>query len=147
MPEDQELKARRRADYSSDNDQYAHINNSVYYHLFDSIVNTYLIDHCGLKPPDSPLIGLVVSSFCNFFAPLSFPGVLDLGLRVNKLGKSSVTYEVGVFEDGKEYPSAIGGYTHVFVENQSRKSATIDDRTRVGLKKLLQVPANPRAKL
>ncbi|KAJ3559645.1 hypothetical protein NM688_g216 [Phlebia brevispora] len=91
----------------SDNDQYAHINNSVYYHLFDSVVNTYLIKHCGLAPPDSPLIGLVVSSYCNFFSPLSFPAVLDLGLRVTKLGTSSVTYEVGVFEEGSDSVSAV----------------------------------------
>ena len=123
----------------SDNDQYAHVNNSVYYHLFDSIVNTYLIEHCGLAPPNSALIGLVVSSYCNFFSPLSFPAVLELGLRVNKLGKSSVTYEIGVFQEDVESVSAVGGYTHVFVENKSRKSSTIDDRTRAGLERL-EVP-------
>lgn len=128
----------------SDNDQYAHINNSVYYHLFDSVVNTYLIQHCGLTPPDSPLIGLVVSSYCNFFSPLSFPAVLELGLSVTKLGKSSVTYEVGVFEEGSGAVSAVGGYTHVFVDNVSRKSAVIDDNTRAGLRRLLA--AVPQAK-
>ncbi|KZP11611.1 thioesterase thiol ester dehydrase-isomerase [Athelia psychrophila] len=141
-----ELKARKRAEYAyflsyrtrwSDNDQYSHMNNSIYYHLFDSIVNAYLIEHCGLAPPDSPLIGLVVSSFCQFFAPLAFPQVLDLGLRVTKLGKSSVTYEVGVFEEGKDTPAAVGGYTHVFVDNKSRKSASIGDEARTGLEKLV----------
>lgn len=62
--------------------------------------------------------------------------VLELGLRVNKLGKSSVTYEVGVFERDKEYVSAVGGYTHVFVDNASRKSTSIDDHTRHGLHSL-----------
>ncbi|KAL6306844.1 thioesterase, partial [Sparassis latifolia] len=140
-----DLKARRRADYRyfltyrsrwSDNDQYAHINNSVYYHLFDSIVNTYLITHCDLSPTASPLIGLVVSSFCYFFSPSSFPDVLDLGLRVSKLGSSSVTYEVGVFQEGEDVPSAVGGYTHVFVDSESRKSAPMADQTRRGLSKL-----------
>jgi len=116
---------------------YSHINNSIYYHLFDSIVNTYLIERCGLTPPSSPLIGLVVSSFCQFFSPLSFPQVLDLGLRVNKLGKSSVSYEVGVFEEGKDTPAAVGGYTHVFVENKSRKSMAIGEEARIGLEMLI----------
>lgn len=170
-----ELKTRRRVDYPfflsyrtrwsvslcislerhftfccihrSDNDQYVHINNSIYYHLFDSIVNTYLVEYCGLTPPSSPLIGLVVSSYCHFFSPLSFPSMLDLGLRVVKLGKSSVTYEVGVFEEGINTPSAVGGYTHVFVENQSRKSATMDSRIRAGLQRLRSSIPLPQAKL
>ncbi|KAH9486208.1 60S ribosomal protein L28 [Psilocybe cubensis] len=140
------LKSRRRSDYAfflsyrtrwSDNDQYSHINNSVYYHLFDSIVNTYLIEKCGLNPTASPLIGLVISSYCNFFSPLSFPQVLDLGLRVNKLGNSSVSYEVGVFEEGKDAPAAVGGYTHVFVGSVSRKSSPMAEETKDGLAKLL----------
>ncbi|KAJ7674188.1 thioesterase thiol ester dehydrase-isomerase [Mycena rosella] len=148
----QPLKQRRRKDYPyflsyrtrwSDNDQYSHINNGIYYLYFDSVVNTYLMEKCGLDPATSPLIGLVVSSFCEFFAPLSFPQVLDLGLRVNKLGTSSVTYEVGVFAQGQGAPAAVGGYTHVFVERAERKSAPIAPETREGLTKLL----GPAAKL
>ncbi|KAF9535606.1 thioesterase [Crepidotus variabilis] len=148
------LKARNRIDYSffleyrtrwSDNDQYSHINNSIYYHLFDSVVNTYLIERCAQDPATSPKIGLVVSSHCQFFAPLSFPQVLDLGLRVNRLGSSSVTYEVGVFEKDKDTPAAVGGYTHVFVDSQTRKSTPMEDRTKNGLAQL--VPAQPTSKL
>lgn len=136
----------------SDNDQYSHLNNSIYYHLFDSIVNTYLIESCGLQPTESPLIGLVISSFCQvsfsckdvslsslvvqFFVPLSFPQVLDLGLRVSKLGTSSVTYEVGVFRQGAESAAAVGGYTHVFVDRESRKSMAMGRETKAGLEKL-----------
>ncbi|KDR85804.1 hypothetical protein GALMADRAFT_234896 [Galerina marginata CBS 339.88] len=150
------LKARTRSDYVyflpyrtrwSDNDQYSHINNSIYYHLFDSIVNTYLIENCGLNPASSPLIGLVVSSYCQFFSPLSFPQVLDLGLRVNKLGSSSVSYEVGVFEQGKDTPAAVGGYTHVFVGSVSRKSTQMAEDTKVGLGKLLKSISKEAAKL
>ncbi|TFK21024.1 thioesterase [Coprinopsis marcescibilis] len=139
-------KTRQRSDYGyflsyrtrwSDNDQYGHMNNSIYYHLFDSIVNTYLIEQCGLKPKESPLIGLVVSSYAQFFAPVGFPQILELGLRVNKLGKSSVTYEVGVFEQEKDRPSAVGGYTHVFVDNDTRKSSAMAKETRDGLDKLV----------
>lgn len=107
-------------------------------------MNTYLIERCGLTPPNAPLIGLVVSSYCNFFAPLSFPAVLELGLRVNKLGKSSVTYEVGVFERDKENVNVVGGYTHVFVDNTSRKSTSIDERTRHGLQLLQPVATLPK---
>ncbi|KIM47442.1 hypothetical protein M413DRAFT_439107 [Hebeloma cylindrosporum] len=150
------LKTRTRADYVyfldyrtrwSDNDQYAHMNNSIYYHLFDSIVNTYLIEKCGQDPTSSPLIGLVVSSYCQFFAPLGFPQILDLGLRVNKLGNSSVTYEVGVFEQGKDSPAAVGGYTHVFVGSVSRKSTPMAERTKEGLLKLLKGAERTVAKL
>ena len=124
----------------TDNDQYAHINNSIYYHLFDSIVNTYLIQHAHLSPTSSPLIGLVVSSYSHFFSPLSFPAVLDLGLRVTRLGSSSVTYEIAVFQEGTNVPSVVGGYTHVFVDRNSRKSCLIAPETRAGLERLLRVP-------
>ncbi|KAJ4362406.1 hypothetical protein N0V83_010499 [Neocucurbitaria cava] len=127
------LKARRRSDYGfqleyrtrwSDNDMYHHLNNSVYYYLFDSVVNTYLIKHCALHPPTSPQIGLVVNSNCTYLAPIEFPAIVDLALRVNKLGKSSVTYEIGVFEQGKDEVMAVGGFVHVFVDRDTRRPAT-----------------------
>ncbi|KIM64635.1 hypothetical protein SCLCIDRAFT_1213137 [Scleroderma citrinum Foug A] len=163
------MKRRLRSDYPfflsyrtrwSDNDQYAHVNNAIYYHLFDAVVNNYLIDHCGMHPTKSEQIGLVVSSFCEFFSPVSFPDVLDLGLRVSRLGTSSVTYEVGVFRakarpndnhivpacwqrKQEENPSdtitpvAVGGYTHVFVESTSRKATPIDAKLKSSLMKLM----------
>ncbi|KAG8215949.1 thioesterase thiol ester dehydrase-isomerase [Butyriboletus roseoflavus] len=162
-PGTNDKKNRRRSDYPfflsyrtrwSDNDQYAHVNNAVYYHLFDAIVNTYLIQHCGLTPTQPDLdgnqIGLVVSSFCEFFFPLSFPDALDLGLRVAQLGRSSVMYEVGVFKSlggdetsgtpgSVDAPAAVGGYTHVFVDKHSRKSVAMNARTKDGLEKLVTV--------
>ena len=109
----------------SDNDAYSHLNNTVYSHLYDSIINSYLITHCGLKLPSAAVpssqIGLVVSSYSSYFAPISFPAVVELGLRVNKLGKSSVEYEVGVFEEGQEEVRAVGGFTHVFVGRENRR--------------------------
>ncbi|KAF2189038.1 Thioesterase/thiol ester dehydrase-isomerase [Zopfia rhizophila CBS 207.26] len=124
------LKRRRRSDYKfqleyrtrwSDNDMYHHLNNSIYYFLFDSVVNTYLIKHCSLHPPTSSQIGLVVHSHCDYLAPIEFPAVVDLALRVNKLGKSSVSYEIGVFEHGQEEVKAVGEFVHVFVDRESRK--------------------------
>ncbi|KAF2806399.1 Thioesterase/thiol ester dehydrase-isomerase [Mytilinidion resinicola] len=125
-----DLKNRIRSDYKfqleyrtrwSDNDMYDHMNNSIYYFLFDSIVNTYLIERCALNPPTSDRIGLVVHSHCDYFSPVGFPAVVDLALRVNKLGKSSVTYEIGVFERGEDSVKVVGEFVHVFVDRNNRK--------------------------
>ncbi|KAF2453246.1 HotDog domain-containing protein [Lineolata rhizophorae] len=141
------LRSRRRADYRfsleyrtrwSDNDMYDHMNNSVYYYLFDSIVNTYLVQRCGLDPPSSNQIGLVVHSHCDYIAPISFPSVVNVALRVNKIGKSSVTYEIGVFERGDDAVKAVGSFVHVFVERESRKPARrgMGDTLREGLERI-----------
>lgn len=109
-------------------------------------------------PPDSGnrTDSLASLSGPQFFSPLSFPDVLDLGLRVARLGTSSVTYEVGVFKatsesvggnSDEDAPAAVGGYTHVFVDKQSRASVAMNARTRVGLEKLVTVVNGTRAKL
>ncbi|KAI0824480.1 thioesterase [Trametes gibbosa] len=145
----EELRTRTRAAYPFflsyrtrwiDNDQYAHLNNAVYYHLYDSVANAFLIQHARLDPSRSPSIALVVSSFSHFFSPLSFPSVLDLGLRVTKLGSSSITYEIAVFEEHAHAPSAVGGYTHVFVDRHTRKSTPISPDARTALQSLLPDP-------
>ncbi|KZV69187.1 Thioesterase/thiol ester dehydrase-isomerase [Peniophora sp. CONT] len=150
------LKSRSRTEYPffltyrtrwSDNDQYGHVNNSVYYHLFDSVINAYLIAHCGLEPTKSERIGLVVESHASFFAPLAFPEVLELGLRAIALGRSSVTYEVGVWKEGVEKVAAVGGYTHVFVDSESRRTSAIEGNLRVGLGRLLVDGAGSKSKL
>ena len=123
----------------SDNDQYSHMNNAVYNQLYDSIVNEYLANHCGLQATVSPVIGLVVSSFSEFYRPVAYPQMLELGLRVSRLGKRSVTYEVGVFEEGVETVAAAGGSTHVFVGSGSRKAVDMSKEIREGLEKLVVV--------
>ncbi|KAH9847982.1 thioesterase [Lenzites betulinus] len=146
----EELRTRARAAYPFflsyrtrwiDNDQYGHLNNAVYYHLYDSVTNAFLIERAGLDPSSSPSIALVVSSFSHFFSPLSFPAVLNLGLRVTKLGSSSVTYEIAVFEEHVHTPSAVGGYTHVFVDRHTRKSTPIGPDARTALQALLPAPS------
>lgn len=106
---------------------------------FDSIINAYLIQNCGLHPPTSKQVGLVVHSHCDFFGSVAFPTLVDLGLRVNKLGKSSVTYEVAVFERGAEDVRAVGGFIHVFVDKKKNRPAAegMGAETRKGLEKLL----------
>ena len=126
--------------YRSDNDVYHHMNNSIYSFLIDSIVNAYLIEKCGLKPETSEQVGLVVSSYCDYFGSVAYPSVLDLGLRVVKLGKSSVMYEVGIFEQGQEQVKAVGGSIHVFVESNGRRPGKdgMVPQTREGLAQLLE---------
>lgn len=108
------------------------------------MVNTYLIKHCSLHPPTSSTIGLVVHSHCDYLAPIEFPAVVDLALRVNKLGKSSVTYEIGVFEQGQEDVKAVGEFIHVFVDRDTRRphKAGMDRDLKRGLDVLLSSKAN-----
>lgn len=107
----------------SDNDMYDHMNNSIYNFLYDSVVNSYLIEHCGLHPPTAAQFGLVVHSHGDFFGSIAFPAIADLALRVNKLGKSSVTYEVGLFERGVEEVRSVGELVHVFVDRKTGRPA------------------------
>ena len=105
---------------------------------FDSIINAYLVEHCGLDPPQSDQIGLVVHSHCDFFGSVAFPKVVDLALRVNKLGKSSVTYEIAVFEHGAEEVRAVGEFIHVFVDRRTNRPATngMSVNARTGLEEI-----------
>ncbi|KAJ4396487.1 hypothetical protein N0V93_000706 [Gnomoniopsis smithogilvyi] len=141
------LKARRRSDYPfildyrtrwADNDQYAHMNNSIYNFLYDSVVNTYLIEHCGLRPKNGEQYGLVVHSHNDYFDSISFPAVAELALRVNKLGKSSVTYEIALFEKGEDNVKSVGEFVQVFVDRTTgRPSANgMNDIMRRGLERI-----------
>lgn len=128
----------------SDNDMYHHLNNSVYAFLIDSIINAYLIAKCGMDPRSSKQVGFVVNSYCDFFGSVAYPSVLDLGLRAVNLGKSSIKYEVGVFENGEDEVKAVGGSTHVFVDRDSKRPANngMEPEIRTGLTELLgKVPA------
>ena len=116
------------------------MNNSIYSFLIDSIVNAYLIEKCCLDPATSNQVGLVVSTYCDYFGSVGYPSVLDLGLRVAKLGKSSVMYEVGIFEQGDQQVKAVGGSIHVFVHSKGRRPAKdgMAPQIRDGLAKLLE---------
>lgn len=153
MPADMKLRF--------DNDMYAHLNNTVYTALFDTIANSYLIEHCGMNPfsvnnptPKTPegqasnltggadQIGLIVSTHCDFFASVAFPDTLEVGLRVAKLGSSSVTWEIGIFRKGEENVKMVGTYTHVFVLRETMRvgKGGMESRVRQGLEKLLSPP-------
>ncbi|WP_136418481.1 thioesterase family protein [Herbaspirillum sp. ST 5-3] len=113
-----------------DNDAYGHVNNVVYYSWFDTVVNQFLIVNNVLDIERSPVIGLVIETQCNYFASVAFPERVTAGLRVTKLGKSSVRYEVGIFREGEESASAQGHFVHVYVDRDSRKPSAIPDDMR-----------------
>ncbi|WP_213878285.1 thioesterase family protein [Pseudomonas sp. dw_358] len=116
-----------------DNDLYGHINNVTYYSFFDTAVNTYLIEQGGLDIHDGAVVGLVVSSACDYFASVAFPERVEVGLRVGKLGTSSVQYELAVFKLGEDEPCAAGRFVHVFVERVSNRPVAIPEALRAAL--------------
>ena len=119
-----------------DNDIYGHVNNAVYYSYIDSVINGYMVDRGVLDPMVSEVIGVVVESHCEFHQPLCYPVKIDCGLRVEHLGSSSVRYEVGMFVQGEDQASAVGGFTHVFVNRQSGRPVPMPDNVRDVLKNL-----------
>ena len=120
-----------------DNDVYGHINNVTYYSYFDSTVNKYLIENAELDIFNSKIVGYVVNSSCNYLASLSFPDEIETGLRVNRIGNSSVTYGIGVFKKRESEVSAYGEFTHVFINRSEKKSNLIPIKIRGALEKLL----------
>ena len=108
-----------------DNDAYGHINNVVYYSYFDTVVNRYLIEAGALDVQRSPVIGLVVETHCNYFSALAFPQAVDTGLRVSRLGTSSVRYEIGLFGGGEPLTAACGHFVHVYVDRETRRPAKL----------------------
>lgn len=113
-----------------DNDAYGHVNNVVYYSWFDTVVNEFLIANGALDIEHSPVIGLVIETQCNYFASVAFPEAIAAGMRVTKLGNSSVRYEVGIFREGEDSASAQGHFVHVYVDRESRKPSAIPEKMR-----------------
>ena len=105
----------------SDNDVYGHVNNVVYYSWFDTAVNAHLIEQGALDIHGGEVIGLVIETQCNYFAPLAFPQTVWAGLRVAHLGSSSVRYEVGLFAKGEALTAAKGHFVHVYVDSKTRR--------------------------
>ena len=121
----------------ADNDVYGHVNNSVYYFYFDTVVNRWLIDNGLLEIGKSETIGLVVGTACDYFAPMSFPDNIVAGLRAAKIGSSSVTYEIGLFRNEESMASAQGHFVHVYVDEKNRRPTQISDKMKEKLKNLL----------
>jgi acyl-CoA thioester hydrolase len=120
-----------------DNDVYGHVNNVVYYSYFDTVVNQYLLEAGVLDYERGEVIGLVVESGCRYLAPLAFPQVVTAGLRVGRLGRSSVRYEIGLFADQAPQAVAFGHFVHVYVGRESRRPVDLPPRLRAALERLV----------
>ena len=120
----------------ADNDAYGHVNNTVYYQWFDTAVNAWLVEAGLLDIEHGDPIGLVVETGCSYFRPLSFPGDVEVGIAVEHLGSSSVTYRVGVFGFGQIEPSAQGRFVHVYAGRQDRRPAALPSDWRAKLEAL-----------
>ncbi|WP_323096149.1 thioesterase family protein [Intrasporangium sp. YIM S08009] len=124
----------------SDNDMYGHLNNAVYYELFDSAINGWQAEHVTIDPTRDPTQGVVAESGCAFYAEVAFPTPLVVGLRVTRLGTSSVTYQLGLFVDperaGGSIPDAdgaicaLGHWVHVEIDATTRRPTPIPDHLR-----------------
>jgi acyl-CoA thioester hydrolase len=119
-----------------DNDAYGHLNNVVYYSLFDTAVNRYLIEAGALDIHHGEVIGLVVETHCNYFASIEFPQMVEAGIRVAQRGSSSVRYEIGIFAAGAPLAAARGHFIHVYVDRATRRPATLPPALVKALKEL-----------
>ncbi len=120
-----------------DNDVYGHVNNVVYYSYFDTVVNLYLIDPGGLDFRNAPIIGIMAETMCRFHRSFAYPEAIDAGLRVGRLGTSSVRYEVGLFGEGEDQARVEGHLVHVFVERATNKPVPIPAGIRAALARLV----------
>jgi acyl-CoA thioester hydrolase len=109
----------------ADNDAYGHVNNTVYYEWFDTVVNAWLIEAGLLDITGGDPIGLVVETGCRYVRPLAYPAPVDVGLAVEHIGKSSVRYRLGVFSKNENEPAAEGHFIHVYVGRESRRPAAL----------------------
>ena len=120
-----------------DNDVYGHVNNVEYYSYFDTVVNRYLIDPGGLDFHNAPIVGIMAETMCRFHRSFAYPEAIDAGLRVGRLGKSSVRYEVGLFGEGEDQARVEGHLVHVFVERATNKPVAIPAGIRAALERLV----------
>ncbi|OAL37949.1 hypothetical protein AYO20_02782 [Fonsecaea nubica] len=153
-------RQRKRSDYGyhleyrlrwNDNDIFGHVNNPNYGVLADSIINEYMIRECGYTVAKHPQAAIIANTYFDYFGSVSYPDVVDCGLRIVKLGRASVMYEVGVFRRGDDDVKAVGGSTHVFVEqvdgNLGRPvEGGMPEEMRKGYQRLIDM-ANPRSRL
>ena len=116
-----------------DNDSYGHVNNVVYYSYFDTAVNGYLIEATGSDIRTLAAIGIVAATSCRFLAGLSFPEPVDAGLVLERLGRSSVIYRIGLFREGGDEAVAVGRFVHVYVDRTTRAVVPVPDGIRVAL--------------
>jgi acyl-CoA thioester hydrolase len=123
-----------------DNDHYGHVNNVVHYAYFDTAVNGYLMDATGTDIRELDAIGLVVETGCRYLAPVSFPEQLWVGLAVERLGSSSITYRLGLFREEEDEPTALARFVHVYVDRTTRRSTAVPSAIRTAVEPLVVPP-------
>jgi acyl-CoA thioester hydrolase len=121
-----------------DNDVYGHINNALYYAFFDTAINQYLIAEGGLDITAGKVIAFAAESQCQYLQALAFPEVIEVGLRVGKLGNSSVRYELAIFKQSETLAAAAGYFVHVFVDRETRRPVPMPEGIRAALAKLIR---------
>jgi acyl-CoA thioester hydrolase len=139
-------KLIHRSDYSyfhlittrwADNDIYGHINNVVYYSYFDTVANQYLIEFADFNPINASIIGVVVHSNCTYIKAIAYPNKIEAGLTIKKLGKTSVTYGIGIFKKGEKTAYAYGEFVHVFVNRKDNQPTSIPKKINEAFQKIL----------
>ena len=125
----------------ADNDVYGHVNNVVYYSFFDTAVNGLLMDAGVLDIHHGEVIGLVVETQCNYFAPIAFPQAVTAGVRVARLGRSSVTYEIALFADDAPDSAAAGHFIHVYVDRATRRPVPLPEPLKAVLQSWIVPPS------
>jgi acyl-CoA thioester hydrolase len=123
-----------------DNDVYGHVNNVQYYSYFDTAVNQFLIERGVLDIHKGDVVGFVVDSGCSYFSPIAFPDTVHVGIRVARLGSSSVRYEIGIYRNDDAQPAASGHFVHVYVDRASNRSVPIPDAVREVLQTITTAP-------
>ncbi|KQX62029.1 thioesterase family protein [Angustibacter sp. Root456] len=126
----------------ADNDQYGHANNVVYYSWFDTAVNGLLMQRLGSDVRDLPAIGVVAETSCRYLAQVGFPQALEVGIAVERLGTSSVTYRLAVFRVGAADPAAVGRFVHVYVDPGTRRPVPVPQAVRDALADLTSSASN-----
>lgn len=131
----------------ADNDMFGHLNNAVYYQLFDTAINGWLVGSSGIDVLSAPYLGVVAESGCRFYREVGFPQPITIGLRVARLGRSSVTYELGIFDAkvsavSAEPVAAVGHWVHVYIDRSSRRATSIPEQLRPALITALTAPVH-----
>lgn len=116
-----------------DNDAYGHINNVIYYAWFDTAVNRFLVDNELLDYQNDTVHGIVIESKCTYLKEFSYPDVAQAGLKLQRLGNTSVVYDIGLFHVGDEDAAALGYLVHVYVDTESRQPVRLPDPVRAGV--------------